>query len=61
MEYDVFISYRREGGYDKAKHLNDLLTRDGYSEQIRNMESGNINGFCSEKAEALLEKFHMSK
>ena len=31
MEYDVFISYRREGGYDTAKHLNDLLTRDGYS------------------------------
>ena len=27
MEYDVFISYRREGGYDTAKHLNDLLTR----------------------------------
>lgn len=30
MKYDVFISYRREGGYDTAKHLNDLLTRDGY-------------------------------
>ena len=30
-EYDVFISYRREGGYDTAKHLNDLLVRDGYS------------------------------
>jgi len=29
--YDVFISYRREGGYDTAKHLNDLLLRDGYS------------------------------
>lgn len=23
--YDIFISYRREGGYDTAKHLNDLL------------------------------------
>lgn len=30
MKYDIFISYRREGGYDTAKHLNDLLTRDGY-------------------------------
>lgn len=28
--YDIFISYRREGGYDTAKHLYDLLTRDGY-------------------------------
>lgn len=30
MKYDVFISYRREGGYETAKHLNDLLVRDGY-------------------------------
>ena len=30
-EYDIFISYRRKGGYDTAKHLYDLLTRDGYS------------------------------
>ena len=29
-KYDIFISYRREGGYDTAKHLFDLLTRDGY-------------------------------
>lgn len=29
-KYDIFISYRREGGYDTAKHLNDLLVRDGY-------------------------------
>lgn len=29
--YDVFISYRRKGGYDTAKHLFDLLTRDGYT------------------------------
>jgi hypothetical protein len=28
--YDIFISYRREGGYDTAKHLNDLLVHDGY-------------------------------
>ena len=24
MKYDIFISYRRDGGYDTAKHLNDL-------------------------------------
>lgn len=30
MKYDVFISYRREGGYDTAKHINDLLVRDWY-------------------------------
>ncbi len=30
MKYDIFISYRREDGYDTAKHLNDLLVRDGY-------------------------------
>ena len=29
-KYDIFISYRREGGYDTAKHLYDLLSRDGY-------------------------------
>ena len=30
MKYDIFISYRRVGGFDTAKHLNDLLVRDGY-------------------------------
>lgn len=30
-KYDIFISYRRKSGYDTAKHLYDLLTRDGYS------------------------------
>lgn len=30
MKYDIFISYRREGGFDTAKHINDLLVRDGY-------------------------------
>lgn len=29
-KFDIFISYRREGGYDTAKHLYDLLIRDGY-------------------------------
>jgi len=31
MKYDIFISYRRVGGYDTAKHLFDLLTHDGYN------------------------------
>lgn len=30
-KYDIFISYRRDGGYETAKHLFDLLDRDGYS------------------------------
>ena len=40
--YDVFISYRREGGYDTVKHLNDLLVRDGYkvSLDIDTLRSG---------------------
>lgn len=29
-KYDIFISYRREGGYETAKHLYDLLIHDGY-------------------------------
>lgn len=29
--YDIFISYRRKGGYETAKHLYDLLVRDGYT------------------------------
>lgn len=31
MNYDIFISYRRDGGYTTAKHLYDLLKRDGYA------------------------------
>ena len=30
-KYDIFISYRRVGGYETAKHLFDLLSRDGFS------------------------------
>lgn len=45
MKYDVFISYRRQGGYDTAKHLNDLLTRDGYkvSFDIDTLRSGDFD------------------
>lgn len=28
--YDIFISYRRDGGFATAKHLYDLLVKDGY-------------------------------
>ena len=30
-KYDIFISYRRDGGYETAKHLFDLLRMEGYS------------------------------
>ncbi len=45
MKYDIFISYRREGGYDTAKHLNDLLVRDGFkvSFDIDTLRSGNFD------------------
>jgi hypothetical protein len=31
MAYDIFLSYRRQGGYETTKHLYDLLTHDNYS------------------------------
>lgn len=31
MAYDIFISYRRAGGYETAKHLYDLLVHDGFT------------------------------
>ena len=45
MRYDIFISYRREGGYDTAKHLYDLLVRDGYkvSFDIDTLRSGDFD------------------
>ena len=45
MNYDIFISYRRNGGYDVAKHLNDLLVRDGYkvSFDIDTLRSGDFD------------------
>ena len=30
-KYDIFLSYRHKGGWETAKHIYDLLTRDGYS------------------------------
>lgn len=51
MKYDIFISYRREGGYDTAKHLNDLLVRDGYkvSFDIDTLRSGNFDNQLLER------------
>lgn len=43
--FDIFISYRRKGGYETAKHLYDLLTRDGYrvSFDIDTLRSGDFD------------------
>lgn len=43
--YDIFLSYRRKGGFETAKHLFDLLTRDGYrvSFDIDPLRSGDFN------------------
>ena len=43
--YDIFISYRRDGGFETAKHLNDLLVRDGYtvSFDIDTLRSGDFD------------------
>lgn len=45
MKYDIFISYRRAGGWETAKHLFDLLTRDGYkvSFDIDTLRSGDFD------------------
>ncbi len=45
MAYDIFISYRRKGGYETAKHLYDLLTRDGYkvSFDMDTLRNGDFN------------------
>ncbi len=43
--YDIFISYRRDGGYEVAKHIKDLLEKDGYSVSfdIDNLGRGDFN------------------
>lgn len=53
MKYDIFISYRREGGYDTAKHLNDLLVRDGYkvSFDIDTLRNGDFDVQLLERIE----------
>lgn len=53
MKYDIFISYRREGGYDTAKHINDLLVRDGYkvSFDIDTLRNGDFDVQLLERIE----------
>lgn len=43
--YDIFISYRREGGFETAKHIFDLLRNDGYrvSFDIDTLRNGNFD------------------
>ncbi|WP_308223546.1 TIR domain-containing protein [uncultured Prevotella sp.] len=43
--YDIFISYRRNGGYETARHIYDLLKRDGYSDSFDqdNLMNGNFD------------------
>lgn len=45
MQFDIFLSYRRDGGYETAKHLYDLLTRDGFSVSfdIDTLKSGDFD------------------
>ncbi len=49
--YDIFISYRRNGGYETARHLYDLLVRDGYSVSFDqdNLMNGNFNEALSKR------------
>ncbi len=44
-KFDIFISYRREGGFEVAKHIKDLLERDGYSVSfdLDNLRNGDFN------------------
>ena len=44
-KFDIFISYRREGGFEVAKLIKDLLTRDGYSVSfdMDNLLNGDFN------------------
>ena len=44
-KFDIFISYRRSGGFEAAKLIKDLLTRDGYSVSfdIDNLGKGEFN------------------
>ena len=43
--YDIFISYRRDNGWDSAKHLRDILTAKGYRVffDVDSLRSGNFN------------------
>ena len=44
-KYDIFISYRRDNGWDTAKHLRDILTAKRYSVffDVDSLRSGDFN------------------
>lgn len=44
-KFDIFISYRRDGGYEVAKLIKELLTKDGYSVSfdMDNLMNGDFN------------------
>lgn len=44
-DYDIFISYRRDGGFATANHIYKLLTRDGYSVcfDVDSLREGDFN------------------
>ena len=49
--FDIFISYRRKGGFEVAKHIKDLLERDGYSVSfdIDNLRNGDFDSQLMER------------
>ena len=53
QKYDIFISYRREGGVETAKHLRDILTEKGYRVffDTDSLSSGDFNQALFEKIE----------
>ena len=61
MAYDIFISYRRRGGFETAKHLYDLLTKDGYrvSFDIDTLRNGDFDTELLRRIDA--EQLHGQK
>lgn len=53
MQYDIFISYRREGGDMMAHILYERLTQKGYSvfQDVESLRSGKFNSAIYEKIE----------
>jgi formylglycine-generating enzyme required for sulfatase activity len=53
MIYDIFISYRRKGGFDIANHLYDRLSQDGYtvSFDIDTLREGDFDKALFERIE----------
>ena len=63
MSYNIFLSYRRKGGYETAKHLYDLLSRDGYKVSFDNhyYQTKQIpNNFPNNEIEPLWRKLSTS-